>query len=124
MAEWFYRTPFGDEKGPMGGAQLLELIRRGEVKGQTEVRKDNSPWVPACQINGLWQAVGRPSVEFVCPHCGGAIAKPPTRCGECRKEIAKATGHLVPHQRPKDQEHSWDSSKADRDKPKAPPLVG
>lgn len=124
MAEWFYRTPFGEEKGPLGGTELLELIRRGEVRGNTEVRKDKSPWVLACQINGLWQAVGRPSVEFTCPHCGRPIAKPPTRCEECRKDVAKATGHLVPHQKPRDQEHTWNSKNVTSEKPKAPPLLG
>jgi predicted RNA-binding Zn-ribbon protein involved in translation (DUF1610 family) len=124
VAEWFYRNPFGEEKGPLGGSQLLELIRRGEIKGNTEIRKDNSPWVHACEVNGLWQAVGRPSVEFHCPHCGSPIGKPPTRCAECRKDVAKATGHLVAHQKPKDQERSWNSDKNGSDKPKAPPLVG
>lgn len=124
MADWYYRTFPGDEKGPIGSSQLLELIRRGEVKANTEVRKGNSTWVNACQVNGLWQAVGRPSVEFSCPFCGGAIAKPPTRCAECRKEVPKAVGHLVLHQKPRDPEESWSSEKSSSDKPKAPPLIG
>jgi phage FluMu protein Com len=124
VAEWFYRNPFGEEKGPIGGAQLLELIRRGEVKGNTEIRKDQSPWVYAYEVNGLWQAVGRPSVEFKCPHCGSTIAKPPTRCADCRKDVAKAVGHLVTHQKPKDQEHTWNGASGSQEKPKAPPLVG
>jgi len=124
VAQWFYRNPFGQEFGPLGGSQLLELIRRGEVKGNTDIRKDDSPWIPACQVNGLWQAVGRPSVEFACPHCGSAISKPPTRCNECCKEIAKAVGHLITHHRPKNTDHSWDASSKDNNKPKAPPLRG
>jgi len=127
VAEWFYRTTVGEEKGPIGGAQLLELIRRGEVKGNTEIRKDQSPWVYAYEVNGLWQAVARPSVEFKCPHCGATIPKPPTFCTGCRKDVAKAVGHIVTHQKPKEQESSWSKENKENiasEKPKAPPLVG
>lgn len=124
VAEWYYRNSSGEEKGPIGGSQLLELIRCGLVKGNTEIRKDQSPWVYAYEVNGLWQAVGRPSVEFQCPHCGHPIAKPPTRCGECRKEVSKSVGHLVLHQKPKDQDQTWAIDKGAPVKPKAPPLMG
>ena len=56
MSQWFYRIQAGKEQGPFPSSRLLELIRSGEIDGETEIRKDDSPWVPACQINGLWQA--------------------------------------------------------------------
>lgn len=124
MADWFYRNPSGEEKGPVGGAELLNLIRRGEVQGNTELRKDKSPWVYAYEVNGLWQAVGRPTVEFKCPFCSSPISKPPTRCAECRKDVARAVGHLVTHQKPKDQESTWRGDPNSSEKPKAPPLIG
>ncbi len=102
MAHWYYRVRQNLEIGPIGSRELLELIRNGEVKSHTQVRKDDSQWVQACEVNGLWQAVGLPSVLFHCPFCDGNIDKPPSRCPNCRKEIAKAVGELVKHSRPKD----------------------
>jgi hypothetical protein len=123
MPQWFYRINGHAEFGPIGASDLLELIRQGQVDGQTEIRKDDSAWVLACEINGLWQAAGRPTVEFKCPYCESAIEKPPTWCKSCRKDVAKSVGQLVRHSRPKDRTHSWErEAVAKVDKPKAPPL--
>jgi uncharacterized protein with PIN domain len=122
MAHWFYRIEDGREFGPIGSSQLLELIRQGHVASETEVRKDDSPWVRACEVNGLWQAVGLPTVKFRCPHCEAEIEKPPTRCSACQKPVAKAVGSLVRHSRPQAVEREWTQVERVSQKPKAPPL--
>ena len=129
MAEWFYRDALGKEFGPFGGGRLLELVRDGVVSADTEVRKDDSPWTFACMVNGLWQAVGRPGVEFRCPHCQASIGKPPTRCEACHRDVAKAVGKLVHRPATKASEVTWRASATNTapsgsDKPKAPPLMG
>ncbi len=122
MAQWFYRDPHGKEMGPFGGTRLLELIRIGDVQAHTEIRKDDSNWTLACEVNGLWQAVARPSVTFHCPHCNTMIEKPPSTCTSCKKEVKKAVGQLVHHSRPRDTKHRWDKSQQTQSQPKAPPL--
>lgn len=122
MAQWFYRNENGQEYGPIVASQLLELIRQGSVDSETEVRKDNSPWVRACEVNGLWQAVGMPTVKFECPNCQSPIEKPPTRCKSCLKDIPKAIGHLVRHTKPTEKEKEWTKVERVSQRPKAPPL--
>lgn len=129
MAEWFYRDSHGKEFGPVGGSRLVELVREGVVQAETEVRKDDSPWTAAHCVHGLWQAVGRPGVEFRCPHCQAEISKPPTRCESCHRDVAKAVGKLVHRAAPKVSEGAWrapanNPSTGGSDKPKAPPLMG
>ena len=70
MVEWYYRFKGVDEHGPIGGSQLLQLIRDGVVLEDTLIRKDDSNWVPSVEINGLWAAAGRPTAAFKCPNCG------------------------------------------------------
>ena len=122
MSQWFYRIQVGREQGPFLSSRLLELIRSGEIDGETEVRKDDSPWVPACQINGLWQAAGKPSVAFKCPFCNSEIDRPPTKCKSCNKQVTKAVGQLVPKARPTSNTESWTKTLPAQEKPKAPPL--
>ncbi len=122
MAQWFYRFENGREHGPIASSQLLELIRRGDVESETEVRKDDSPWVRACEVNGLWQAVGMPTVQFQCPYCQSAIERPPTRCKSCHHPVAKAVGNLVRHSKPVSRESEWTQAERVSQKPKAPPL--
>lgn len=52
MSEFFYRDS-NDVVGPISGASLKSLCRRGEISPKTEVRKDDGPWTPAGQIKGL-----------------------------------------------------------------------
>ena len=122
MTKWFYRTVDKREVGPVPSSQLLELIRKGDIDGETEVRKDDSPWVPARQVNGLWKAAGTPGVAFKCPFCGSAIERPPTQCDSCNRAVAKAVGQLVQHSRPKGKAESWIKSQPVAPQPKAPPL--
>ena len=121
MTDWFYRIGPGKELGPFPSKHLLELIRTGEIDGETEVRKDDSQWVQARQVKGLWQAVGMPTVAFRCPFCGSHINRPPTKCSHCEKPVAKAVGQLVQHDRPTVRPESWMKSEP-APTPKAPPL--
>ncbi|MDZ4848297.1 MAG: DUF4339 domain-containing protein [Pirellulaceae bacterium] len=97
MIHWYYRMGEADEHGPIGPSELLELIRKGVVREDTMVRKGTSSWVASSNINGLWEAAGRPTTAFNCPNCGKSIAKPPSRCSNCNQMIEHATGHLIHH---------------------------
>ncbi len=96
MTTWYYRNG-GKENGPVSPSELLELIRKGTVVPETELRKDDNRWLIASDVNGLWEAASRPSVGFKCPYCSKAIEKPPCVCKSCSRQINKATGHLVMH---------------------------
>ena len=122
MANWYYRNQEKQTLGPVPSSELLELIRSGEVDGETEVRKDDSQWVLACQVNGLWQAAGKPGVAFKCSFCDADIDRPPTKCKSCDKWVEKAVGQLVQHARPASKSESWKKTSILAEKPKAPPL--
>jgi GYF domain 2 len=94
MTTWYYRSG-GKEIGPIGPGELLELVRKGVVSPETELRKEDNRWLLASDVNGLWEAAGRPSVGFKCPYCSKPITKPPCLCKSCNRQIEKATGHLV-----------------------------
>jgi serine/threonine protein kinase len=52
-AQWFCKIA-GTEHGPLTGQQLLELTRANKVKSSDLVRKDNSPWITAAKVKGLF----------------------------------------------------------------------
>lgn len=52
MSEFFYRDS-GEVVGPISGATLKSMCRRGEISPRTEVRKDDGPWAPAGEVKGL-----------------------------------------------------------------------
>jgi hypothetical protein len=84
--EWFYET-LGKVIGPLTSAQLLRKVRAGEIAANTPVRKDDSQWVMAEEVNGLFEAAKRPLTHYKCPYCGSRVEKPPTVCLECDREI-------------------------------------
>lgn len=94
---WFYKSPTGSEMGPVNPQELLELIRNGSVLRDTWIKKDNSQWVKAEDVNGLLQKAAQPSTAYFCIHCGKPVAKPPTRCERCDLHVDKATQKLVHH---------------------------
>jgi hypothetical protein len=121
MSEWYFRADNGKVTGPIPSSKLLELIRSGTILSETEVRKDDSNWVRACEVNGLWKAAGLPSVAFKCPFCQAVIERPPTTCKSCERPIAKAVGNLLPNSVPQDP--GWTNFKRTESKPKTPPLT-
>ena len=110
---WYIKYEDGSERGPVGPLELLELIRSGAVLRKTQLRKDDSQWVDADQVNGLWSAAAKPSMVYHCPHCGKIIPKPPTRCSKCELHIDRASSKLV--------QHDLDAVERKAKKRKAPP---
>ena len=52
---WFYKV---HEKviGPLESDELLRKVRRGDITEGTQVRKNDSAWFPAKDVNGLFEA--------------------------------------------------------------------
>lgn len=84
--EWYYQI-MNDVVGPLSGRQLLDKVRAGQVKEDTLIRKDDSQWVPARQVNGLMEAVAHRPVERICPYCGHVVDPPPTTCHGCNRRL-------------------------------------
>ena len=61
---WFYKV-HAKVIGPLTNEELLRKVKVQEIKKDTEVRKDNSAWFPAQQVNGLFEAAfqGMPNQE-------------------------------------------------------------
>lgn len=94
MPEWYYRDTDDQVIGPLKPDEMLAMIRDGELTEKSLVRKDDSPWVPSVEVNGLWAAAARPETEFYCPVCNTLISKPPSRCPQCLKYIEKGIGRI------------------------------
>jgi hypothetical protein len=75
------------EVGPLRPAELLNLVRRGEVKPETLLRKDDSAWFPASDVGGLFEAAVRQEVQYFCPSCKQKISRPPLTCPKCLRDI-------------------------------------
>lgn len=61
---WFCKL-FGKTEGPFKPSQLMEMIRNEEVTSGTPVRKNNSEWVPAGEVMGLFEAAYKDQPEKV-----------------------------------------------------------
>lgn len=97
MTLWYYRNLGDYDHGPMSGKALLDCIHRGEVLETTLIRKDDSNWVPANQINGLWNAALKPTKRYRCEACHSIIEKPPTRCPGCDENVLHASVEVIEH---------------------------
>jgi len=56
--KWFYKLG-GRTEGPVSGADLLAKVREGVIKEGSWVRKDDSAWFPAEEVNGLFETAFR-----------------------------------------------------------------
>ena len=56
--QWFCRVG-GKVLGPMPGEELIKKVRTGAVKAATQIRKNDSPWFPAEEVNGLFETAFR-----------------------------------------------------------------
>lgn len=92
MSQWYYESQ-GQVVGPLSSTQLLQKVRIGAIAETTRVRKDDSQWVNAGDVNGLFQAARRNLVEYHCPYCNGLIDRPPTVCLQCDREVTAAYRH-------------------------------
>jgi hypothetical protein len=88
-SEWYYES-MGLIIGPLTSTELLRKVRGGEIREGTRVRKGDSQWVNAIEVNGLFDAAMRAAFQYNCPYCGGEIDRPPTLCLQCDREIAAA----------------------------------
>ncbi len=84
--EWYYQI-MNDIVGPLTSSQLVDRVRSGQVKEDTLVRKDDSQWVPARQVNGLLEAVNQHRTQRICPYCGAMVDNPPTTCQGCNRKL-------------------------------------
>jgi DNA-directed RNA polymerase subunit RPC12/RpoP len=95
MSVWYWKDSADQENGPLGPDKILMLIRNGEIQRTTPIRKDNSPWVPASQVNGLWETAAKPYKIYNCVECDTQIDRPPTRCPKCARRVEKATEKTI-----------------------------
>lgn len=87
MAQWFYQDR-DTVRGPISGKQLLELVKAGKIRHDTPVRKDDSHWVPASSVGGLFERAHKEGRhENICPYCGHEVGPPPTTCAGCGHRI-------------------------------------
>ncbi len=84
--EWYYQI-MNDVVGPLTSSQLVDRVRTGQVKEDTLIRKDDSQWVPARQVNGLLEAIGQSQAQRICPYCGDKVDTPPTTCHGCNRKL-------------------------------------
>jgi DNA-directed RNA polymerase subunit RPC12/RpoP len=84
--EWFYQDN-ADVVGPLKPAELLAGVRRGLIQEESLVRKDDSQWVAAWEVDGLFAAAKRDLVQYLCPYCKSRVTRPPTTCIECSREV-------------------------------------
>ena len=52
-ARWFYQIS-GEELGPITTAELVELARSGKLSPDDKVKKNDSKWVSASKVRGLF----------------------------------------------------------------------
>jgi len=97
MTAWYVQREH-EELGPLKPAELLSLVRDGNVLAETMVRKDASPWFAASEVGGLFEAARRPTIEHYCPHCEDVrVASPPATCPKCDRILAKTRQRIIEH---------------------------
>lgn len=98
MANWFLKRFEGNvqtEVGPLRPSELLKLVRNGEIKPETHLRKDDSAWFEAKQVGGLFEAAVRQEIRYFCPACNQSIPKPPLTCPNCLRDIGEKQAREV-----------------------------
>lgn len=59
MATQWYCELMGKLQGPLSSAELLQKVKLGEITQDTPIRKNDSKWFPAIEVNGLFEAAFR-----------------------------------------------------------------
>jgi len=96
MPQWFIQSA-AETLGPYTPAEVLDMVRRGQVTQETKMRKDDSAWFPAAEIGGLFEAAVKPTVRYLCPVCGRDVKQPPCACAHCGREIDVARKQVTEH---------------------------
>ena len=58
--EWFCQI-MGSEVGPLDQHQLVDMVRQHKLNPEDLVRRNSSPWVPAFDVKGLFEAAAKPA---------------------------------------------------------------
>ena len=101
MAQWYVQHSGDDPsspteiRGPLKPAELLKLVRDGEVLPESLLRKDDSAWFEAREVGGLFEAAMRPTIRYFCPTCDTEIIEPPVKCHKCGAEVQKAREQIT-----------------------------
>ena len=98
VADWFLQRMEGNiqtEVGPLRPGELLSMVRQGQIKPQTLLRKDDSAWFPASEVGGLFEAAVRREVQYFCPGCNKQVNKPPVSCSNCLRDLAHGEARQV-----------------------------
>jgi hypothetical protein len=98
VAVWFLQRMEGNvqtEVGPLRPTELLSMVRKGEIKPETKLRKDDSAWFPASDVGGLFEAASRQEVQYFCPACNRRISQPPITCPGCLRDIGRRDARVV-----------------------------
>jgi hypothetical protein len=59
MTTQWYCELMGKVEGPLTSVQLLQKVKLGEITQDTPIRKNDSKWFPAIEVNGLFEAAFR-----------------------------------------------------------------
>jgi|GEM_PF-4955099 len=99
--EWYALSAF-TELGPMGRDALTELIRAGEIDGDTPVREGNQPWRPLREVPGLCDIKVRTreesaKVKVFRPRKKGAISDAIDAAMDAEEAADENDGIKVPH---------------------------
>ncbi len=86
MAKWFCKLA-GSEVGPLSPGQLLQFVREGKIVADTPIRKDDSQWVPAEALNGLFATAGKQTKQIRCPYCTTILTELPATCHSCHRQV-------------------------------------
>jgi hypothetical protein len=95
VTQWFIRRDGADDVGPLRPSELLNLVRSGEVRPETMLRKDDSAYFHASDVGGLFEAAMRPTIEYFCPQCKREITEPPVMCPYCDFNVVRALTRIT-----------------------------
>ncbi len=98
VAVWFLQqieSGVQTEVGPLRPHELLTLVRKGEVKPETMLRKDDSAWFRASEVGGLFEAATRRDPQYFCPSCNQRIKQPPVTCPNCLRDLGRNEARVV-----------------------------
>jgi serine/threonine protein kinase len=120
MAASWYCKVFGEVMGPMSAQKLLEMAQTQKLQPKDLVRRDDSKWVPAHSVKGLFQpaepkkpAEGRPAGNTVvagataaAPRVAAAPQKPAAVAAPVKSTAAvdTAADHVLGSPEPKDDD--------------------
>jgi hypothetical protein len=71
------------------------MVRKGEIKPETMLRKDDSAWFPAGDVGGLFEAASRGELQYFCPACDRRISQPPITCPNCLRDLGRNEARVV-----------------------------